>query len=112
MPRAPSVEPLLAQLIPWIERYLHKSAAEAARMRPYLRPAALPEGAMLHREGAVCRELFLLTRGLARVYYLHKHREVNLRLLSAPAAAIALASFIDRTPAKETIETLSPVEGV
>lgn len=112
MPRAPSVEPLLAKLIPWIERYLHKSAAEAARMRPYLRPAALPESTILHREGEISREMFLITRGLARVFYVHEHREVNLRLLSAPAAAIALASFIDRTPAKETIETLSPVEGV
>lgn len=112
MPRAPSVDPLLAQLTPWIERHLRKSAGEAARMRPFVRPAALPEGAILHREGEVSHQVFLLTRGLARVFYVHEHREVNLRLLSAPAAAIALASFIEGAPAKETIQTLTPIEGV
>ena len=112
MPRAPSFDPLLAQLSPWIERYLHVSASESARMRPFLRAAALPEGALLHREGAVCRDMFLLTRGLARVFYVHEHREVNLRLLSAPAIAIALASFIEEAPAKETLQALGPVEGL
>jgi CRP-like cAMP-binding protein len=112
VPRAPSVDPLLAQLAPWIARHLQKGAGETARMRPFLRPAALDEGAILHREGEISREMFLVTRGLARVFYVHEHREVNLRLLSAPAAAIALASFIEGTPAKETIQTLTPVEGV
>lgn len=108
----PSADPLLSRLIPWIEKYLHVSEGDGARMRPFLRAVALPEDAILHREGAPCRELFLLTSGLVRVFYVHQHREVNLRLLSAPAAVIALASFIAGAPARETIQAISAVEGV
>jgi CRP-like cAMP-binding protein len=105
-------DPLLARLVPWIEKYLHVSAADGARLRSYMRAASLPDGAILFREGETCREVFLMTSGLARAFYLHEHREVNLRLLSAPAAVIALASFIEGQPSRETIQALSAVEGV
>lgn len=96
----------------WAERYLHLNAEGMRSVRPYLSPAKPVEGEILHREGEVCRDLILLTSGLVRVYYVHEHREVNLRLMSAPAAVIALASFIDQVPARETIQALSDGVGV
>lgn len=96
----------------WAERYLHLSANDVGSVRPYLSPTKTAEGEILHREGEVCRDLLLLTSGLVRVYYVHEHREVNLRLMSAPAAVIALASFIDQVPARETIQALSDGAGI
>jgi CRP-like cAMP-binding protein len=79
---------------------------------PYLRPYRAASGATLFRAGDLCRHVLLMSRGLVRVFYLHEDREVNLRLLCAPSAVVAFASFVRGTPSDETVEALDDVEGV
>lgn len=113
MKRAPAKKvDLLDRVIPWVDRYLRVDRSEGERIRPYFSPATYAPGELLHREGDVARRMYLCTSGLARVFYVHAHREVNLRLLSAPAAVIALASFIDRVPARESIQALTALDGL
>lgn len=88
------------------------SADERASLAPYLRPVRYPAGAAIVREGEPCREVLVMTEGLVRCFYDHRGREVNLRLLCAPAAVVALASFVRREPASETLEAVEPVAGL
>lgn len=53
----------------------------------------------------------LLSEGLVRAYYLHELREVNLRLLCAPAVVVAMGSFITSLPAGQTVEAVTAVSG-
>lgn len=88
------------------------SEADLAALAPYLRAARYAPGEIIAREGDPCRDVVVMTSGLARCFYVHEAREVNLRLLSAPAAAVPLASFIRGAPATETIEAVEAVGGL
>jgi CRP-like cAMP-binding protein len=91
--------------------HLLLSAEEQALLAPYRRPVRYAPGEAIFREGAVCREVVVLAGGLVRAYYHHESREVNLRFLNAPSVVVALASFIRGTPAEETLEAVTEVEG-
>jgi CRP-like cAMP-binding protein len=95
-----------------VGKHLRLSGAESARLAPYLRPTRADAGTTLFAEGDTARELLLLSAGLVRVFYVHEHREVNLRLLTAPSVVVPLASFIERAPARESVQALSDVEGL
>lgn len=111
-PRIDPTASALARAAGIVGKHLHLTRAEAEPLAPYLRPMRAEAGVVIFPRGEVCRELVLLSSGLLRAFYVHEHREVNLRLLSAPAAVIALASFIERAPSEETLQTLTPIEGV
>ena len=106
---APSVSARAAKIS---GEHLRLSRKEAELIAPYLRTFRAPGGTVLFAPKVVCRDLFLMSAGLVRVFYVHQHREVNLRLLSPPSAVIALSSFIRRAPSEETVQTLTDVEGV
>lgn len=84
---------------------------ELALLAPYRQPVRFAAGEIIFREGSVCREVVVLSAGLVRAYYHHEAREVNLRFLCAPTVVVALASFIRQTPAEETVEAVTEVEG-
>lgn len=91
--------------------HLLLSPEQQALLAPYRRPVRFAAGEPIFPEGRVCREVVLLSSGLVRAYYLHEAREVNLRLLCAPSVVVALSSFIRATPAEETVEAVTEVEG-
>ncbi len=93
------------------ERHLQLSPTELGALAPYISPARFDAGQNMFPHGLVCEELIILKRGLVRVYYLHEGREVNLRLLCAPAVATALSSLITGAPSEEWVEAVSAIEG-
>ena len=76
-----------------------------------MRPVRYAPGRALFREGEVCREIVLIGEGLVRSYYVHEHREVNLRFLAAPNVATAMQSLITGEPANEWVEAVTEVRG-
>lgn len=94
-----------------VSRYLTFSPAEAELIAPYIREVSYDAGAKIFPAGAECRDLVLLSSGLVRAFYLHATREVNLRLLCAPAVAVALSSLISGGASSETLEAVSVVSG-
>ncbi|PCJ11845.1 MAG: hypothetical protein COB04_18570 [Gammaproteobacteria bacterium] len=66
---------------------------------------------IIFHPGAICNEVFLMTRGLVRCHYLLGDKEVNLRLLSDYSAVIALSSYIDRVESIETVQAIEDCEG-
>ncbi len=95
----------------FLTRFLDASPRDLRQMAPYLRPVRYDAGQVIFPEGEARRDVVVMMEGLVRVFYLHEAREVNLRLLCAPAAVVAMSSFITKTPSQETIEAVSPVIG-
>jgi len=108
---ASSTHPALAELAAYLGQWVPVDERSAAPLLRYLRPCRYARGEPLFRIGDGVDELVLLRDGLVRSYYLHDDREVNLRLLSAPAAAMPYNSFLTQTPADECVEAMTAVEG-
>lgn len=94
-----------------VSHHLPMSEAELALLAPYRRPVRYAAGETIFAAGSVCRDVVVLSAGLVRTYYLHEAREVNLRFLTAPSVALALASLIREAPSDETVEAVTEVEG-
>lgn len=108
---APTTPPTAAQLAAYLGQWVAVGEAQAAPLLRYLRPCRYARGAHLFSFGDTVDELVLLREGLVRSYYLHDDREVNLRLLSAPAAAMPYNSYLTQAPADENLQAMSVVEG-
>lgn len=98
---------LSEMLAPFVEIDEAALAALAAQLRP-VRFAA---GQVLYDQGVPCRDAVLLTEGIVRAYYLHEGREVNLRLIAAPAVATAMSSLITGQPSGEWVAAITEVRG-
>lgn len=106
-----STQPTAAQLMAYLGQWVAVGEAQAAPLLRYLRPCRYARGEHLFGFGDTVDELVLLRDGLVRSYYLHDDREVNLRLLSAPAAAMPYNSYLTQTPADESLQAMTAVQG-
>lgn len=91
--------------------FLPVSARDAALVATLAVPATFTRGDHVFTVGKKVERIFLLHTGLARVYYLHDGREVNLRLLCDGAALVPLAALITQSPAQESIQALADCSG-
>ena len=100
-----------AALAAYLGQWVDVAPEEARALRAYARRCTWERGATLFPLGGEADDLILLTEGLVRGFYLHDDREVNLRLLCAPAAALPYNSFLLGTTADEALQALSPGTG-
>lgn len=87
------------------------SQQELRALGAHMRPVTFAAGERMYERGARCEDGILLASGLARAYYIHGGREINLRLLCAPAAAVAMSSLITGEPSREWVEAITEVTG-
>jgi CRP-like cAMP-binding protein len=106
-----TAQPTAAQLAAYLGQWMAVDEQVAAPLLRHLRPCRYERGEHFFQIGDTVDELVLLRDGLVRSYYLHDDREVNLRLLSAPAAAMPYNSYLTQTPADESLQAMTAVEG-
>jgi CRP-like cAMP-binding protein len=99
------------ELRTFLSRYVAMSDEELASLASYVVPVSYEAGHDIAAEGVVCRDVVMVMSGFVRAFYIHDDKEVNLRLLRGPAAAVALASLITNEPARETVQAISSVRG-
>lgn len=102
-----SARPLLQVLSQWIAI----TPQEIAPLKAYVRALQVPRQRMLFRVGDAVDDLLLLQSGLARSYQHRNGREVNLRFLAAPAAALPYNSFLQQMPADECLQAMTDLRG-
>jgi len=91
--------------------HLDVDDAHIAAIAEHVRPVAYEAGQTIYAHGSVCTDLVLLSEGIVRAYYIHEGRDVNLRLLCAPAAVTAMRSLVTGEPSEEWVEAITPVRG-
>lgn len=103
--------PDAAALKAYLAQWLDMAPVTLAPLLPYFRACRFDAGDHLFQLGDPVDDLLLLTHGLVRCYYVHGSREINLRLLSAPAAALPYQSYLDQKAAEEALQALSKGSG-
>lgn len=70
----------------------------------------VPKDHFLVREHAVADYIFFVQKGLARIYYHKKGREITEWLAADGTFFLSITSFFQRTPGKLIIQSLEPSE--
>jgi CRP-like cAMP-binding protein len=68
----------------------------------------VPKRQLLLREGQTSDYIFVVIKGLLRMYYIKDGEEICSRFMEEQRMAMSVSSFYSRTPAYEYIETLEP----
>lgn len=74
------------------------------------KPMRHPKGHALVREGSVCNFLYYVSKGLVRIYYHKRDREVTEWLAPDDSFFFSIRSFFERTPSRLIIHLLEPSE--
>ncbi|NRB40428.1 MAG: Crp/Fnr family transcriptional regulator [Pseudomonadales bacterium] len=73
--------------------------------------ATFNSGEFIFQSGLICNEMFYITEGITRSFYIHEDKEINLRLVASNNVAIQYSSFITQEPSIEYIQCLTPCSG-
>ena len=95
-----------------LSRWLTVPADELEGLAGYLCPCRFSAGDFLFNDVGIVNELIFLESGVVRVFYLLDDKEVNLRLLTAPSAALPYNSFLLKQAPDETVQALTAVTGL
>lgn len=74
------------------------------------KPIQHSKGHALVREGCVCNHLFYVSKGLVRIYYHKRDREITEWLAPGDSFCFSIRSFFERTPSRLIIHLLEPSE--
>lgn len=74
------------------------------------KPMQHPKGHALVREGGVCNHLYYVSKGLVRIYYHKREREITEWLAPDGTFCFSIRSFFERTPSRLIIHLLEPSE--
>ena len=70
--------------------------------------ADFPKGYLLHKEGNVCRKLFFIQTGLARIFYYKEGKDITTSFVAENTFTTAVDSFFEQKPSRYNIELLEP----
>ena len=76
-----------------------------ADFQSILTEESLKKGHLLHREGAICRRLYLIKKGLARAYYYRDGKDITAHFASEGGSITAIDSFIQKKRSRYTNES-------
>lgn len=93
-----------------ISRIAPLPSASAHRLAAIAHPIALSKSHLLFRADRLEHDIYLISRGLARVYYHYRANDVTLCFGMEGDALISLRSYIQGTPGYENIELLETSE--
>lgn len=77
---------------------------EAFRQR--FRRIECKKGTILLKEGEVCRTGYFVVKGMARLYYIFKDKEISSRFIDVNSIAVSYFSFFTQKPSFEYLDVL------
>lgn len=73
-------------------------------------PKTFIKGELLHQSNTICKHFFLLTKGIARVFYYKDGKDVTVHIGAEEESITAIDSFIQRKKSKYNVEALEDIE--
>jgi CRP-like cAMP-binding protein len=71
---------------------------------------SVPKDHFLLREHAIADYIFFIKKGIARIYYHKKGKEITEWIATDGTFFLSISSFIQRIPSKLIIQTIAPAE--
>ena len=87
---------------------LSKASCEA--LDALAKPVSFPKGYLIHRQGQVCREIYLVMKGIARTFFYRDGNDVTNEFFSEGEVIAAMESLYSRKPSHYNIELLEDCE--
>ena len=92
------------ELIDFIKSHVQVSSEIA--LEKVITKEDFPNGYLLHREGNVCRKLFFIQTGLARIFYYKDGKDITTSFVAENTFTTAVDSFFEQKPSRYNIELL------
>ena len=92
------------ELIDFIKSHVQVSSEIA--LEKVITKEDFPKGYLLHREGNVCRKLFFIQTGLARIFYYKDGKDITTSFVAENTFTTAVDSFFEQKPSRYNIELL------
>ena len=73
-------------------------------------PKTFRKGELMHEANSICKHFFLLTTGLARVFYFKDGKDVTVHIAQEEESITAIDSFIQRKKSKYNVEAIEDIE--
>ncbi len=87
------------------------SESEIETVAIFFKPKAFNRGTILLSQGEVCKDLYFLSRGCIRTYYLTKQGHEKTRYIAFNGSVVtAISSFISQLPSFEFVDVLEKSE--
>ena len=71
---------------------------------------SFPKGYLIHQQGQVCRKLFIITKGIARIFYHRDGNNITNQFIVEDGVIAAMESLFSRKPSYYNIELLEDCE--
>lgn len=68
------------------------------------------KGSIIHTSNTICKHFYLLTSGIARVFYFRDGKDITVHIAQEQESITAIDSFIQRKKSKYNIEALEDIE--
>lgn len=69
-----------------------------------------PKHLIIHEAGKICNKIYMITSGIARVFYYKKDKDVTCHFAAEQESITAVDSYIQRKKSKYSIEALEDLE--
>lgn len=69
-----------------------------------------PKHAILHEAGKICNDMYIITSGIARVFYYMEDKDITCHFAAEQESITTIDSFIQRKKSKYNIEALENLE--
>jgi len=80
------------------------------KLQEIIVPKTFAKGEVMHEANSLCKHFFLLTSGLARVFYFKDGKDVTVHIAQEEESITAIDSFIQRKKSKYTVEAIEDIE--
>ncbi|MCG8384722.1 MAG: Crp/Fnr family transcriptional regulator [Cytophagales bacterium] len=90
----------------YYQQYKPLSIASQDALDALSKTVAFPKGYLIHRQGQVCREVFLLEKGVARIFYYRDGNDITNQFFCEGEAIAAMESLYSGKPSYYNIELL------
>lgn len=97
---------MLTFLFDYLQSIRPISAETRADLERYLEIIEVPKHQILLKEGQVSNYIYIVIKGLLRMYYVKDGEDICSRFMAEQHISLSVGSFYNQTPSYEFIETL------
>lgn len=96
----------MQQISAYFQQYKAISKASSAALDALAQLVSFPKGYHLHRQGQVCRDIFLIEKGAIRSFYYRNGHDITNQFFLEGEMVAAMESLYSRSPSYYNIELL------